>query len=338
MSKSSTAVIVLNWNDADLLPKSVGSLLRQTEKCDVIVVDNASSDKSREVIESFGDKITALWNTKNKGFAGGVNTGIRYALNRGYTHIALLNNDAVADKGWSRHLRQGFTDKRVGAVTCSFIHEDRKHYDSTGEIYTTWGLAYPRGRKEPIKNQYDEQIDITAVSGGASMFSSDFLKAVGLFDEDFFAYYEDVDLGLRGQLQGFTFKFTPKAKAYHATSTTSGRISGFNTYQELKNLPWLFIKNTPLSLFPAMLPRFTLAYMSIIFGKLARGEIAPVAKGLSVTILGFPRKILQRFTIQKHRQITAEGFYSMLMHDIPTSSVKLRRLRSSYRRILGRKS
>lgn len=334
MSKSSIAVIVLNWNDADLLPKSVGSLLKQSEKCDIILVDNASMDDSRVVIESFGSKVTALWNTKNKGFAGGVNTGIRYALDREYEFIALLNNDAVADKDWLKNLRKGFTRENIGAATCSLIHKDRKNYDSTGEIYTTWGLAYPRGRGESVKGQFNEMINITAVSGGASMFRASFFQDVGLFDEDFFAYYEDVDLGLRGQLRGWIFNFVPEAKAFHATGTTSGRIAGFNTYQQVKNQPLLFIKNVPTRLLPIMLPRFLLAYLSIIFGNISQGSTRAVMKGMLGSALYTPKKILQRFSIQRARTISPQEFATRIIHDIPPSNKRLRTLRDSlYRRL-----
>jgi GT2 family glycosyltransferase/glycosyltransferase involved in cell wall biosynthesis len=336
MTKSSIAVIVLNWNDADLLPKSVGSLLKQSEKCDVIVVDNASTDDSRKVIESFGNKVTTLWNTKNKGFAGGVNAGIRYALDKGYEFIALLNNDAVADKDWAKHLFAGFTDANIGSTTCSFIHKHTGCYDSTGEIYTTWGLAYPRGRGEPVKGQFDKKTNVTAASGGASMFRADFFRDVGLFDEDFFAYYEDIDLGLRGQLRGWTCKFVPESIAHHATGTTSSRITGFTIYQQLKNQPLLLIKNIPARFVPLILPRFFLAYLSIIAGNLLNGNTTPTIRGTAASLFYIPKKIMQRWSIQQKISITNQDFSTRIVADIPPSNKKLRTLRSRFRKSLRR--
>ena len=175
MKKSSVAVIVLNWNDAKLIPKSVGSLFNQSEKCDVVVVDNGSIDNSREVIESYGEKVVSLYNKDNKGFAGGVNTGIRYAIHQDYEFIALMNNDAVADKDWVKNLKAAFRNKDVGGTTCSMLHADGKTYDSTGDIYTTCGLPFPRGRKEKANGQYDERREIFGVSGGGSMYRSQML-------------------------------------------------------------------------------------------------------------------------------------------------------------------
>ena len=336
MSKSSIVVIVLNWNDAKLLPKSVGSLLKQSEKCDIIVVDNASEDDSKKVIKAFGDKVIPLWNNKNKGFAGGINTGIRYALEKNYSYIALLNNDAVADKDWLKHLVATLkNDEGLGSVTCSLLSADGKKYDSTGDYYTSWGLPYPRGRGEKVHGQFDKDVYVTAVSGGASMFRANFFKDVGLFDEDFFAYYEDVDLGLRGQLRGWRSQFVPKAKVYHATGSTSSRVKGFTTYQTLKNLPWVIIKNVPLRLLFSIGLRFKLAYLGFIVSALKRRQIIPVAKGLSMCFIYLPKKLWQRYKIQSSRLITHKDFNNLLVHNLPPNATKLRALRKRYRSLRG---
>jgi GT2 family glycosyltransferase len=337
MNKSSVAVIVLNWNDADLLPKSVGSLLKQSVKCDVIVVDNASTDDSRKVIESFGNKVTTLWNTKNKGFAGGVNTGIRYALQEKYEYIALLNNDAVADKDWVKHLVDVLKSSQdLGSVTCSLLNKDGKKYDSTGDYYTTWGLPYPRGRGESVTGQFDDDLDIMAASGGASMFKAGFFKDVGLYDEDFFAYYEDVDLGLRGQLKGWKSRFVPKAKVFHATGSTSSRVKGFTTYQTLKNLPWIIIKNVPLSLLFTIIPRFILAYSGFIVSAIQRKQLKYALKGMLVGIIYTPKKMWQRLNIQGSKKISADDFSKLLVRDLPPNAHKLRALRTRYWCLVGK--
>lgn len=324
MTKSSVAVVVLNWNDADLLPKSVGSLLSQSESCDVVVVDNGSTDNSKEVIASFGQKVVALWNKKNKGFAGGVNTGIRYALAQGYDYIALLNNDAVADRHWVKHLRAGLRDKTVGAVTCSFIHSSKKHYDSTGDMYTIWGLPYPRGRGERVEGQYDNDTYVASVSGGASMFRADFFEDVGLFDEDFFAYYEDVDLGLRGNLRGWKLAFAPAAIAYHATGTTSGRVKGFTTHQTMKNLPWVYIKNIPLRLLPSVGVRLSIGYTAFFLQSFRRKQGRYALKGVFTSVILLPKKVWQRWQIQSAKKISVTDFKALIVNDLPPNAKKLR--------------
>lgn len=335
MAKSSIAAIVLNWNDADLLPHSIGSLLVQTRPCDIIVVDNGSVDNSREVITSFGDNIVPLWNQENKGFAGGVNTGIRYAIEQGYEYIALLNNDAVADKNWIKHLFAACSStKRIGAATSTMLHANDDTYDSTGEFYTVWGLPYPRGRDEPAKGQYDKEAQIMGASGGASMFRASMFKDVGLFDEDFFAYYEDVDLGLRAHTRGWRMVFAPKAKVLHATGTTSGRVKNFGTLQGLKNQPLLLIKNIPSPLFWRILPRFLLAHVLFTCRALSRGQITTVLKVWFILLLLIPKKWLDRLAIQRSRGTSAQDdIKHLLVYDLPHNAHLLRKFRSLIRKV-----
>lgn len=336
MPKSSVAVVVLNWNDAELLPKSVGSLFNQSHPCDVVVVDNGSEDNSREVIEGYGEKVASLYNKKNEGFAGGVNTGIRYALQQDYEYIALLNNDATADKNWVKELVEAFKDPKTGGVTCSLLDHKGTRYDSTGENLSSWGLPYPRGRDEKVNGQYDELTDIFGVSGGASIYRAELFKEVGLFDEDFFAYYEDVDLAFRGQLAGWKFKYAPKAKAYHKRGSTSGRVKNFTTYQTLKNLPWLLWKNVPLSLIPRILPRFTLSYCLFVIRALFRGQILTVAKALLVKTVVLPKKLWQRWSIQHNKNVNTGYIASILTWDLPPNADALRRLRSKWWHLRGK--
>ncbi len=335
--KASVAIIVLNWNDADLLPKSVGSLLKQSNDCDIIVVDNGSVDNSRAVIESFGEQVTALWNKKNRGFTGGINTGIRYALEKEYKYIGMLNNDAVADKNWVKHLVAALeVNKKLGGVTCSLLHATDDTYDSTGDFYTRWGLAYPRGRGEPVKGQYDDTPLVPAISGGASIFRASFFKDVGMFDEDFFAYYEDVDLGLRGQLKGWNFQFVPAAKVLHATGSTSSRVKGFTTYQAFKNLPWIIWKDVPLSLLPSVFVRFTLAYIGFLVSAAQRRQLRFALKGFGVSLLLLPKKLAQRHAIQRTRTVSLNYMAKLMVRDLPPNATKLRRLRGIYWRLIRR--
>src|SRR6201999_312952 len=94
-------------------------------------------------------------------------------------------------------------------------------------------------------DKYDKQTAVFVASGGASLYRIKMLQEIGLFDEDFFAYYEDVDLSFRAQLAGWKVAYAPRAVAYHQIGATSGHIKGFTTYQTIKNLPLLFYKNVP---------------------------------------------------------------------------------------------
>ncbi len=159
-----------------------------------------------------------------------------------------------------------------------------------------------------------------------------------MYDEDFFAYYEDVDLGLRGQLRGWSSKFVPKAKVFHATGSTSSRVPGFTTYQTLKNLPWIIIKNVPLRHIFSISIRFKLAYFGFVLSAIRRGQIGVTLKGVLVSAVYVPKKLWQRYTIQRSKKISSNQFFGLLVHDLPPNATKLRALRLKYWKIVGKNS
>ena len=213
---------------------------------------------------------------------------------------------------------------------------DKKNLDSTGEQYTTWGLPFPRGREEPVSDKYDQDITVFGASGGASLYRTKMLKEIGLFDEDFFAYYEDVDISFRAQLAGWKIVYQPKAEVYHQIGATSSRIKDFTTYQTLKNLPMLFWKNVPWALMPRMLPRFSLAYWGIFFSAVKRRQGMAAAQGMSAFLLLFPKKTFQRYSIRRNRVVSVRYIDSILIHDLPPNAAKLHSLRSRWWKIRGK--
>jgi len=333
-----TAVVIPNWNGADMILDCLASLTEQTQNHTVVLVDNASVDNSVEVVEQKYPGVVILRNDRNLGFAGGVNMGIRYALKNTFDAVALLNNDAVADKMWLEQLVKVLEDKpSAGIVTGKVMSIDKSHFDTTGDTYTTWGIPYPRARGETVSEKYDKPAWVFSGTGGASLYRSEMLKKIGLFDEDFFAYYEDVDISFRAQLAGWRVRYVPEAVVYHATSSTGSKIPGFFTYQTIKNYPWLFWKNVPRGLFLMMVPRFTLAYTFFLFkGLFTPSRTIPTIKGLFMCVVLFPRKLSERWKIQESRTVSDEYIKSMLTWDLPPNANKLRSLRSFWWRIVGK--
>ena len=208
------SVVVPNWNGMDSLPACLDSLLAQTQPCRIIVVENGSKDGSLEFLQTHYPQAELIIHKKNKGFAGGVNGGIQKSIEDGDDYVALFNNDAVADEDWLKNLVNDLkVNTDTGIATCKFMSMDKKHLDSTGDLYTRWGLPYPRGRGEPVSDVYDDFVQVFAASGGASLYRVSMLEKIGLFDEDFFAYYEDVDLSFRAQLAGWKVRYVPEALA-----------------------------------------------------------------------------------------------------------------------------
>ena len=332
MAEHKTAVVIPNWNGKEHLGDCLDSLLAQTVRGGtVIVVDNGSVDGSVEFIQQNYPEVVLVTHRKNLGFTGGVNAGIKKAMELGMHYVALLNNDAVADKDWLKRLILVIDRrKEVGIATSKICDFDKTHLDSTGDQYTIWGLPFPRGRGEQFSDKYDKDTFVFGASGGASIYKIKMLEEIGLFDQNFFAYYEDIDLSFRAQLAGWKVAYVPTAVVYHQISATSSKIRGFASYHTLKNLPLLFWKNVPLALMPKVLPRLFLAYWSFAFRTLLRGQLLAFFKGILMAILLWPKKLWQRRAIQKSRKVTPDYIDSIITHDLPPNAGNLRRLRSAW--------
>jgi GT2 family glycosyltransferase len=332
------SVVIPNWNGAEDLPACLDSLLHQSLIPKIIVVDNGSVDESLDILEKRYPAVEVVKLPKNHGFAGGVNAGIKRAMEDGSVYIGLLNNDATAEPRWLSSLVNHLDDKpKVGMATAKILSATGEYLDSTGDYYTSWGLPYPRGRREADTGKYDKDTEIFAASGGASLYRTKMLQEIGLFDEDFFAYYEDVDLSFRAQLAGWKVAYVPAARAHHHIGGTSSKISGFATYQTMKNLPWLMWKNVPGRILLKVFPRFVLVYFAFYFSAIARGEGWPATKGMLVSIFKWSKKLLERHKIQKNRKASIKYINSMILHDLPPNAHKLRALRNFWWKLLRKR-
>lgn len=314
------------------------SLLNQSLKPHIVVVDNGSVDGSVELIEKKYPSVELIKHDVNKGYAGGVNPGFKQAIVMKAKYVAAFNNDAVADKDWLKNLAAQM-DKRpeLGAAACKLLSADGKTIDSTGDYFTNWGLPYPRGRGETDIDKYDDQTEIFGASGGASLYRVKALEEVGLFDEDFFAYYEDVDLSFRLQLYGWKVAFVPAAVAYHQLSATSNRIKGFHTYQTMKNLQLLIYKNVPKKYKRGIMSRFTLASSLFFLRAITRGQFWPALKGdLKGTWL-LIKKRTERREIQNGKKVSDEYIWDIIVHDLPPNARALRKLQRAWRRLIFRR-
>lgn len=333
-----TAVVIPNWNGELSIASCLKSVTEQTLSSHIIVVDNGSVDGSIKMIQTKFPEVDLVLNKRNLGFAGGVNSGISRAIESDAKYVALLNNDAIADKDWLKRLVNSMEESpNVGIATCKLLTMDKKTIDSTGDMYTIWGLPYPRGRGETDINKYDLSTHVFSASGGASIYRVKMLSSIGLFDEDFFAYYEDIDISFRAQLAGWKIIYVPRAIAYHSIGKTSGKIKGFTTYQTIKNLPWIVCKDVPLGLMYKVVPRFALAYTGFVASAIKRGYFFIVLKGLVVSLILVPKKIAQRWKIQSKSSVSKKYILDMLVNDLPPNAYNLRKFRSKFNKARGLK-
>lgn len=337
---SKTCVVIPNWNGLDLIESCLDGLGRQTADHSVIMVDNGSTDGSRELVAAKFPNVTCLPLPQNRGFAGGVNHGITFALTEGFDRIVLLNNDAVVDPGWLEALvTSSDNNPGAGIITSKMVRAADGSLDSTGEAYSTWGFPFPRGRDEVDAGQYDESRRVVfGASGGASLYRADMLRQIGLFDERFFAYFEDVDISFRAQLAGWQVRYEPKAVARHHIGGTSSRIatfdtetlagasdvkpssdrpSGFARFHTVKNFYYLYTKNMPGLLYFKYLPLFWASVAMMFVSDLRRGLVAENLRATVTAWSQFPSVLRDRWRIQKARTVTPGAIDAILYHGLP---------------------
>ncbi len=221
------SVVIVNWNRRELLRAAFESLAAQHGvDFEVIVVDNGSSDGSVEMIDSFATRfpLRLIRNRENRGFCAANNQGIAVARGK---FVALLNNDAEADPDWlSVLLRAGEERSEIGMVASKIlVHEDPRRIDKVGHLIYPDGQNRGRGSGEVDRGQYDQTTDCLWPDGCAALYRKAMLDEIGGFDEDFFAYADDAELGLRGRIAGWDCVYAPGARVRHHRGTTLGLAS-----------------------------------------------------------------------------------------------------------------
>jgi GT2 family glycosyltransferase len=324
------AIVVLNWNGIEDTARCLDSLLVQDySPFKIIVIDNGSSDDSRDILEKYQKdhpkELEVLYNKQNLGFTGGVNTGISWALRHNYEFVALFNNDAVAEKTWLSHLVTAMNSPKTGITTGLLLRSDGKKIDSTGEQYSIWGISFSRGRGEN-KIFADPSGFTFGATGGATLYKTELFQDIGLFDTNFFAYYEDIDISFRAQLAGWKIMYVSEAIAYHKQGATSSKLPGFTVYQTFKNLPWVFIKNVPRQLLLTVGIRLLVVYTLFFWNAVFHGNGWPALSGSFKSIVFFPKKIGQRWHIQKQRRVPLQHIKGILWNDLPPDQKALRKL------------
>ena len=270
-------VIILNWNGRRHLEECLVSIHLQTFRdFETIVVDNGSTDGSVDwVNERWAESVSTVGLPSNLGFAGGNNAGIRIARGR---YVILLNNDTAVDPGWLAAM--GDAVRRhpgAGMFTPKILNYYRRdEIDNTGHLIYPDGMARGRHRLEKDDGRFDEEGEALSPSGCAGCYSMQMLDEIGLLDDAFFAYGEDVDLGLRGRWAGYTCFYVPTAVVYHKYSATTGTYSPQKAFLAERNRLWLLFKNFPvvdimLSPFYTFL-RYSLHLKGVLIGKGASGR------------------------------------------------------------------
>jgi GT2 family glycosyltransferase len=241
------SVVIVNWNRKELLRACLASLARQENvRFETIVVDNGSTDGSAEAAErEFGACV--IRNTENRGFCAANNQGIAAARGE---FIALLNNDAEAEPDWLAELQRAIARApEIGmAASKILVWEDPKRIDKAGHLIFPDGQNRGRGSGALNDARFDRDEEVLWPDGCAAMYRKKMLDEIGGFDEDFFAYGDDAELGLRARIAGWRCWYAPRAVVRHHRGATMGKGSGARLRLIERNRVLLAAKLFPWSL------------------------------------------------------------------------------------------
>ncbi len=238
-------VVIPNGNGMKVLPSSLASLSRQTMSgFRITVVDNGSQDGSVEYVREQWRDVRVLALPRNFGFCRAVNEGIRTSP---ADLIALLNNDAEAEPGWLEALyRASQKYPEAGSFASKVLMaENTECIESVGDLIKADACGANRGRGEMDRGQYDQEEEVFSASGSAVLYRHTLFERIGLFDEDFFAYFEDIDLGFRAQRFGCPCVFVPQARVVHEGKASRPEDRNWHLRQEFVNSTLCQVKNLP---------------------------------------------------------------------------------------------
>ena len=246
METTHISILIPNFNEIELLKKCINSIKKQNFSFyDVIIIDNGSSDESVEYLKDNYPEFMLIQNKKNLGFATAVNQGIKASSAE---YVFLLNNDTEIEDGCLTNLLNCIeNDESIFAVSSKMIqNQNRNLIDDAGDEYTILGLTRKIGNNRSTE-LYQSEREIFSACAGAALYRRSIFEIVGYFDENFFAYMDDVDISYRARIYGFKSVYCPEAVVYHHVSATSGsKYNAFkirlaarnNVYVPYKNMPW----------------------------------------------------------------------------------------------------
>lgn len=324
------AVVIVSWNSRDHLPRALEALAGQTHPpARTIVVDNASSDGSAELVRERFPDVEAIDSGSNLGFAAANNVGVAAA--RDCELIALLNPDAFPEPDWlaalvraaEEHPGHGFFGSRL------MRDHDPEEIDGSGDLYHVSGLVLRRHHglrlgSTPAALEPDETFSVCA---GAALYRRAAFDEVGGFDASFGSYVEDADLAFRLRLAGHRGLYVPDSVVRHVGSVSAGVEGEYLVYHSARNLIWTWAKNMPWPLVLLYLPQHLALNVATAAWFALRGRARAQLRGQRDALRGLPAVLRRRRRIQSARRAPARELRALMTRGAGGRADVLRRVR-----------
>ncbi|GFI68791.1 N-acetylglucosaminyl-diphospho-decaprenol L-rhamnosyltransferase [Lachnospiraceae bacterium] len=296
-----TTVVIPNYNGIKYIDGCLRSLYKGSVHPEIILVDNGSTDGSLSLVKEKYPLVKVIEFTENTGFSKAVNAGIRMARTE---YVLLLNNDTVSGQEMMACLEKAMDDDpgifSAGAKMIS-LH-DRNKLDGAGDFYCALGWAYARGKDKPV-DSYDKEGRIFSACAGAAIYRRGLFDKIGYFDENHFAYLEDIDIGYRANIYGYPNKYAPEAEVFHAGSAVSGsRHNEFKVKLSARNSIYLIYKNMPflqiIINFPLLLAGYLIKFLFFSLKGMGGAYGKGLLEGIKLSVSGEGRKNKVKFRIR----------------------------------------
>jgi GT2 family glycosyltransferase len=318
ISTPTISIIIVYWNSSEHFPRCMDCISRQTfQDFELIIMDNGSSDRGLQGVElkypRLNMRIEQLHS--NMGFAAANNLGARLAHGK---WLVLLNADAFPDPEWlDRLMRAASSHPEIASFSSRQLQVDSPEVlDSAGDAYHVSGLAWHLGSGYPSEQYGLNTRQIFSPCAAAAMYLRQAFLDVDGFDEDFFSYFEDIDLGFRLQLRGYRSLYVSNAIVQHVGSGTFGVKSNFAYYYVHRNMIWTFVKNMPFAMLWRYLPVHLLANLIYLLYYALHGRGRILWKAKWDALIGLPAAVHKRKSIQAGKRATVKELTLLMEHGL----------------------
>lgn len=322
MNTPLVSVIIVNWNGDKIIGNCLSSLLEQNYKnIEVIVVDNNSSDRSRDVIKSFKN-VLLVESAINTGFAKGNNIGFQKTKGK---YILLLNSDVMVTSGFLSTLVNKLEENNtIGVVQPKILYKENALHEnnainSIGAYFMPTGfLYYPGYGKNYNTPKYNKSEEIFTAYGACMLIRREVIDQIGLFDDDFFMYFEETDFCMRAWLAGWKVYLQNNIFVYHAGGVSARNYGTEKIYfHSFKNRINTYIKNLEFINLIKIIPVHIIICLGISFVYLLQGKFKfflAINKAILWNILNFKKTLKKRKWVQSIRKVSDRYLLSVTGH------------------------